>query len=221
MASPPPAGTFQMSPRIEKAIQRPSGLHAGSIGPVETGGSRWNSTRVAWAGASAGIITSARRRIGNRRRAERLAVPTKTTFEVVMMARWWQVSGPREYTMKSGFRGSSGWPLPSRAHTLAAMVTDFISHHLTLMYELVGLFAVFGAFILGGAFVLSRFENTSMEDALYFAFVTALTLGLGDITPNSRGGRVVTVMLAFLGFVLIGVFVAIAAEALSRAISVP
>jgi len=101
------------------------------------------------------------------------------------------------------------------------MVTDFIAHHLTLMYELAGLFAVFGTFILGGAFVLSRFEKTSMEDALYFAFVTALTLGFGDITPTSRGGRVVTVMLAFLGFVLIGVFVAIAAEALSRVVSVP
>ena len=44
-ASPPFAGTFQMSPRMENAIQRPSGLHAGSIGPVVTGGRRWRSTR--------------------------------------------------------------------------------------------------------------------------------------------------------------------------------
>ena len=101
------------------------------------------------------------------------------------------------------------------------MVTDFISHHLTLMYELTGLFFVFGALILGGAFLLTHLEETSFENAIYFAVITALTVGFGDVTPRSRGGRLITAMLAFLGLVLIGVFVAIASEALDRSISLP
>ena len=101
------------------------------------------------------------------------------------------------------------------------MISDFVSHHLTLISELAGLFVVFGVLILGGALLLARFEKARFEDTLYFALVTALTVGFGDITPLTRGGRVVTVMLAFLGLVLIGVFVAIASEALDRSISLP
>ena len=101
------------------------------------------------------------------------------------------------------------------------MLTDFVSHHLTLMYELAGLFVVFGALILGGALLLTRLEESSFEDATYFAVITALTVGFGDVTPRSRGGRLITAMLAFLGLVLIGVFVAVASEALNRSIAAP
>lgn len=81
--------------------------------------------------------------------------------------------------------------------------------------------AVFGALILGGVLLLARFEDASFEDAIYFAVVTALTVGFGDIMPRTRAGGVVTVMLAFLGLVLIGVFVAIASAALNRSIALP
>src|SRR5688500_11967700 len=37
-----------MSPRIENAIHRPSGLQAGSSGPVVTAGSMCRSTRSEW-----------------------------------------------------------------------------------------------------------------------------------------------------------------------------
>ena len=41
-------------------------------------------------------------------------------------------------------------------HTLAAMVTDFVSHHLTLMYELAELFVVFGRFVAIASEALNR-----------------------------------------------------------------
>src|SRR5688500_12556161 len=37
-----------MSPRIEKAIHRPSGLHAGSSGPADTAGNMCRSSRSEW-----------------------------------------------------------------------------------------------------------------------------------------------------------------------------
>ena len=45
-ATPPAAGTRQMSPAMAKAIHSPSGDHAGLIGPVLTGGSMWSSPRM-------------------------------------------------------------------------------------------------------------------------------------------------------------------------------
>jgi potassium channel subfamily K, other eukaryote len=41
----------------------------------------------------------------------------------------------------------------------------------------------------GGAGVFSRLENISYFSALYFSFCSLLTIGYGDITPQSNGGR--------------------------------
>ena len=97
------------------------------------------------------------------------------------------------------------------------MLRDFVLHHVTLVYELFGLFLMFGAVVLICAFVLSRYEDTGFEDAVYFSLITALTVGFGDITPTSRVGKMITVLLALLGLFLMGIFVAIASAALERA----
>ncbi|OKL62818.1 hypothetical protein UA08_01709 [Talaromyces atroroseus] len=41
----------------------------------------------------------------------------------------------------------------------------------------------------GGAGVFSRLENIGYFSALYFGFCSLLTIGYGDITPQSNGGR--------------------------------
>ena len=40
-------------------------------------------------------------------------------------------------------------------------------------------------------------------DAFYFAFVTMTTVGYGDVTPISEGGRLLTLMMVFTGIALI------------------
>jgi len=97
------------------------------------------------------------------------------------------------------------------------MISDFIAHHASLTYELAGVFGVLGAFVLVLGALISLFENTSLEEGVYFAVMTALTVGFGDITPRTRGGRIIAMLLALLGVVLIGIFVAIAAYALEQA----
>jgi voltage-gated potassium channel len=97
------------------------------------------------------------------------------------------------------------------------MLSDFLVHHVTLVYELSGLFVAFGTVVLICAFVLSRCEGAGFGDAVYFSLITAFTVGFGDITPKSKVGRTITVLLAFMGLILMGVFVAIAAAALDRA----
>lgn len=44
----------------------------------------------------------------------------------------------------------------------------------------------------------------TFADAMYFAFVTASTVGYGDVTPVTPEGKVLTGILIFLGIGLLG-----------------
>lgn len=44
----------------------------------------------------------------------------------------------------------------------------------------------------------------SFNDALYFSFVTATTVGYGDVTPVTQAGKVLTGILIFVGIGLVG-----------------
>jgi voltage-gated potassium channel len=63
---------------------------------------------------------------------------------------------------------------------------------------------------VGGAYAMWVFEhghNPNMHnfgDALYWSFITATTVGYGDITPQTVGGRIVSGTLVFLGLGLLG-----------------
>ena len=68
--------------------------------------------------------------------------------------------------------------------------------------------------VIIAAVVIARFDRIAFEEALYMAFITAFTVGFGDLTPRSRGARVVCIVLAFLGLILVGILVAVAGHAL-------
>jgi len=91
---------------------------------------------------------------------------------------------------------------------------DFISAHALLLGELAGLLLAIAVVIVLAGIVIARFDRMPLEEAIYLAFITAFTVGFGDVSPKSRMARVVTVLLAFMGLVLIGVLVAVAAHAL-------
>jgi len=97
------------------------------------------------------------------------------------------------------------------------MVLDFLLSHVTLFYELV--WVVVGLFMLifGGGLLISLFDKMPLEDAIYCAFSTAFKAGFGNLTPKSRGGKMIAICIAFLGIVLAGVFVAIAVKSLEIA----
>ena len=97
------------------------------------------------------------------------------------------------------------------------MVLDFIVSHMSLLYELwlVVVFLFLLIFIAG--ILISRFDKMSLEDAIYCAFSTAFKAGFGNLSPKSRGGKIIAIGIAFLGIVLVGVFVAIAVKSLDTA----
>ena len=70
------------------------------------------------------------------------------------------------------------------------------------------LMGVIAALILGGAAGLAYFEGRSLPDALWWSVVTLTTVGFGDISPVSLGGRLIGVVLMFFGIGVLGMFTA-------------
>jgi uncharacterized protein with ACT and thioredoxin-like domain len=60
-----------------------------------------------------------------------------------------------------------------------------------------------------------RIENWRIDEALYFTFVTGLTIGYGDLTPKHVVARVLALVIGFAGIVLTGLVAAVAVKALS------
>jgi voltage-gated potassium channel len=63
-----------------------------------------------------------------------------------------------------------------------------------------------------------RREGWSRFDRLYWSFVTATTLGYGDLKPTTRLSKAIAVIIAVLGLLLSGIFIAIAVRAATVAL---
>lgn len=63
--------------------------------------------------------------------------------------------------------------------------------------------------LLFGAVGLNYFENTpSLMDAIWWSFVTITTVGYGDVTPTTLGGRITGVIVMVFGIGILGMFTA-------------
>jgi hypothetical protein len=54
-------------------------------------------------------------------------------------------------------------------------------------------------------------------DAIYFAFVSGLTIGYGDLVPKRAASRVLAIAIGLIGVLLVGLIVAMGVRALERA----
>ena len=71
--------------------------------------------------------------------------------------------------------------------------------------------------MVGSGVLIGRMEGWRIDEALYFTFVTGLTIGYGDFTPQHVAGRLLALVVGFAGIVLTGLVAAVAVQALRAA----
>ncbi|WP_269524137.1 potassium channel family protein [Coraliomargarita parva] len=65
--------------------------------------------------------------------------------------------------------------------------------------------------------IVGKIECWSRGDALYWAFITALTVGYGDYRPQRRLSRILSILIAVLGLLMTGILVAVSVQSASIA----
>ena len=89
------------------------------------------------------------------------------------------------------------------------MFTRFIYHFfVAIRHVKVIILALIGS-VVAGAAAVTLVEKMPFADTLYFAFVTGLTIGYGDIVMKTSGGRLIALLIGFIGILFTGLLVAI------------
>jgi hypothetical protein len=70
---------------------------------------------------------------------------------------------------------------------------------------------------LGLGAVVAFLERWSAQEAIYFTFVTALTIGYGDLAPKRFSARMISLFIGFSGVLLTALLAAVAVRALQEA----
>lgn len=65
--------------------------------------------------------------------------------------------------------------------------------------------------------VVGRIEKWNKFDGLYWSFITATTVGYGDIRPLKKTSKILSIFIAFIGIMFTGIIVAITLNATSTA----
>ena len=87
--------------------------------------------------------------------------------------------------------------------------SDFLITLLQSMWLYSPLLLLFISLITFIGQIVGRVEGWSIFDALYWSFITAFTVGYGDIHPSSKPARLMSILIALLGIMFTGFIVAI------------
>ena len=68
--------------------------------------------------------------------------------------------------------------------------------------------------IAGLGLLVGALEHWPVIDSIYFAFVSGLTIGYGDLAPKTVAGRGLAIVIGICGVLLTGLVAAVAVKAL-------
>ena len=98
------------------------------------------------------------------------------------------------------------------------MLASFTNHFLRAIWHVRTVILALIALVVVGAAVLTYVEKMPFADALYFAFVTGLTIGYGDIVMHTPVGRLIALLIGLIGILFTGLMVAVLVYAVRESI---
>ena len=100
-------------------------------------------------------------------------------------------------------------------------LNSFIRHFFHALSRIQGIVYGLFALLVVDAAAIAYFEKMPFADALYFTFITGLTIGYGDIAPVTLAGRVVAILTGLIGILITGLIVAVAVYAVRETMTPP
>jgi hypothetical protein len=89
------------------------------------------------------------------------------------------------------------------------MFNRFTYHFFRAVWKVKTVILALIALVVAGAAAVTLIEKMPFADTLYFAFVTGLTIGYGDIVAKTPFGRLIALLIGFIGILFTGLMVAI------------
>ncbi len=66
--------------------------------------------------------------------------------------------------------------------------------------------------------IVGHIEGWNKFDSFYWSFITAMTVGYGDIRPIQKRSKTISILIALIGIMFTGVFVAITVATATEAV---
>jgi len=85
----------------------------------------------------------------------------------------------------------------------------FIRLFFSIIYLVLPLLVFLACVIIGLGQIVSYIEKWKMFDGFYWSFITATTVGYGDIRPLKKRSRILSIFIAFIGLMLTGIIIAV------------
>jgi hypothetical protein len=105
------------------------------------------------------------------------------------------------------------WPAPK---TVRRRFFVALGHAIRLAYPVLSIIL---AIQIALGLLIGFIEGWSVGDAIYFTFVTGLSIGYGDIVPRQALGRALAVGIGICGLFLTGLMAGIAVYAMRTALA--
>ncbi len=89
------------------------------------------------------------------------------------------------------------------------LTLNFIQLFLLGIYLTLPLLSFFMLLIIILGQIVGRIEAWNKFDSFYWAFITAMTVGYGDIRPIKKNSKILSILIALIGIMFTGVIVAV------------
>jgi voltage-gated potassium channel len=95
------------------------------------------------------------------------------------------------------------------------MTIDFLNYFFRIIFFISPIIVALAASIIIMGLFVGKIEKWSRFDSLYYTFITATTIGYGDMRPTKKICKILAVFIGLQGLILTGIIVASAVTSIT------